>query len=286
MDEIDRFFEPYRATGAVESVAAAIGASKTEAGATLDRLTAQARLGIDIAARIIDIDRPTPGQRILEIGAGSGLVALYLKHRGHDIAALEPAGCGFDLYAALPEALAGIRPTCAVPRLAIGAEALDPAAHGRFDRIFSIYALEHMPDLPGAIAGMARVLAPDGRMVHIAPNYACPYEPHFGIPLLPFWPSATRHILPKRIVQSDLWRSLNFVTARRLARLLRDNGRRADLAPAQMHATIERLSADPEFAKRHEGLARLFGWPGVRHGAALLKAWPAALATPMVVEAG
>jgi SAM-dependent methyltransferase len=38
-----------------------------------------------------------------------------------------------------------------------------------FDRALAIHVLEHLPDLPAAVAELARVLRPDGRLVAVIP---------------------------------------------------------------------------------------------------------------------
>ena len=37
-----------------------------------------------------------------------------------------------------------------------------------------------------------------GAMIHMCPNYFVPYEPHFGIPLIPFAPRATQRFFRAR----------------------------------------------------------------------------------------
>ena len=80
---------------------------------------------------------------------------------------------------------------------------------------------------------MRSVLAPAGSMVHTCPNYHVPYEPHFGIPLVPGVPSATRFVLPGRIASSGLWRSLNFVTSTGLRRTARRAGLTVEFEPGE-----------------------------------------------------
>ncbi len=59
------------------------------------------------------------------------------------------------------------------------AEALD-FADARFDKIVSIHAIEHIPELDGALAEMARVIRPGGRALFVYPA-----EPIQGIWAVP-----------------------------------------------------------------------------------------------------
>ncbi len=164
----------------------------------------------------------------------------------------------------------------------IGAEDLDPKLHGRFSVIFSVNVLEHIAALDEAMAAMSGVLAAGGVMIYTCANYQVPYEPHYGILLLPVIPARTpwaRHLR-----KDELWRSLNFVTASRLRALARRNGLSIAFDQGVMAEALERLLVDEEFARRHRGLvaaARIFRATGAL---ALLRRWPARWATPLRVR--
>ena len=121
-------------------------------------------------------------------------------------------------------------------------------------------------------------------MWHTCPNYLFPYEPHYGIPLLPVFPKATGVLLPRRIAQDEVWQSLNFITYFRVKRLARANGLNAVFRKGTMANALKRLDIDPEFAARHSGIAsriqRLLKAMGV---ISALGALPAALSSPMMI---
>ena len=227
---------------------------------------------------------PLDGRRILDVGAGIGLTSLFLRREGFDVTALEPGGIGFeinhDLFLALRDSL-----DCGdVPLHSIGAEALDPGRHGRFDVMFSANVLEHVADLEAVVSAMARSLAPGGVMVHTCPNYTVPYEPHYRLPLLPLVPAATPWAGSRKA--EGLWQSFNFVTVGEMDRLLRGSGLRPVFAKGIMAKAFERLLVDPVFATRHSpGLARLARILQATGALALLRALPPRLATPMIVMA-
>jgi 2-polyprenyl-3-methyl-5-hydroxy-6-metoxy-1,4-benzoquinol methylase len=228
-----------------------------------------------------------PGMRVLEVGSGIGVLSAFLAVSGVDIVSLEPSAQGFDLMRAFRSELADFWHDVSVPELAIRGEELSPEAHGQFDLVFSLNVLEHVDDLGGVLQAIHSVLAPSGRSVHMTPNYTVPYEPHFGLPLVPIWPAYTARILPERVVSSDVWKSLNFVTGRRVRRIGRTLGFHVELVPSIMHDTVGRMMVDVGLRDRHGLVARLVSvaWnaPGIgKIVRELLRRWPAELASPMV----
>jgi SAM-dependent methyltransferase len=244
----------------------------------LNVYAAESRYGFQLIAPQL----PSRG-KILEVGAGLGMLSSFLRIQGHDITALEPCTSGFDFFTRIREVVLEEAGTD-LPNLPLRAEELSPGRHGPFEFIFSINVLEHIPELPGALRGMASVLGPGGRMWHTCPNYLFPYEPHYGIPLLPVFPRATGALLPRRIAQDELWRSLNFITYFRVKRLARVNGLNAVFRKGTMANALKRLDIDAEFAARQSGIAsrmqRLLKAMGV---ISALGALPAALSTPMMI---
>lgn len=260
---------------AAADFAAAAGLGRDEARRTLDNYLEEAAFGL----RLIG-DELSPGARILEIGAGAGLVFSFLRAQGFDAFGLEPAASGFEFMGALSRVVAGGSMEVARAHLfEIPAADLDPERHGAFDLIFSVNVIEHVADLPAAFAAMARVLAPGGLMIHHCPNYAVPYEPHFGAPLVPFFPRATAALFPKRIAaRQALWESLNFVTAAEIRRLARSEKLSVEFASGTLAASLRRLRRDPEFAARH-AFARSLDFL-----APLVALVPPDLATPMTAR--
>ena len=211
------------------------------------------------------------------------MLSSYLRLQGHDITALEPSAPGFDFMAQIQGVVLEETGTD-LPILHIRAEELCPDQHGAFQFIFSVNVLEHIPELTGAMRGMASVLAPGGRMWHTCPNYIFPYEPHYGLPLIPLFPRATSLLLPRRITGDSLWRSLNFVTYFDLKRLARANGLSADFRGGTMADALKRLESDDKFAARHSGrLSQIYRILKGIGGISAIEALPAAVSTPMMV---
>lgn len=274
------FAEQFRASSFRDHLAARLGESPARATELTETYLAEAEVGLRFVAPHL-----APELRVLEIGAGMGLLSSFLAERGFRMTALEPDDGGFGFMAAANAAVrefAGGHGACRF--LEIGAEGLRPEAHGSFDLIYSVHVLEHVADLPLAMRAMAAVLAPGGRMVHLCPNYAVPYEPHLAIPLIPFAPRATARIFPKVIRRHQpVWDALGFVTARTLTREARRLDLQVTFARGVMWQFIERLRQDPAFAKRHRGLVPLV-LRGLRVTGllALIRHLPPELQTPMV----
>jgi demethylmenaquinone methyltransferase/2-methoxy-6-polyprenyl-1,4-benzoquinol methylase len=130
---------------------------------------------------------PQPGQRILDVATGTGLVAFELARRGATVV-------GLDQSEAM---LAGARRRIeAAPNLAgritlVHGEAERlPFADGEFDALTFTYLLRYVDDRAATMAELARVLKPGARMGMV----------EFGVPraapLLALWRVHTRVGLP------------------------------------------------------------------------------------------
>ncbi len=253
---------------------------------------ARERLGVFLneASYGLEVIRPylRARDRILEVGAGPGLLALALRAEGFDVTALDPGGVGFRFLADVRRRAAPLfdGAEAELPWLSMDVTALDPTTCGPFDLIFSISVLEHLPRLEAAFRAMEAVLAPGGLMVHLCPNYAVPYEPHFGVPLVPGAPRLAGRLFRRRIsAGADLWASIHFVTCRSVRMAAQAAGLAAEVEP-QLLAAAERLRRDPAFARRHaawpfRALSAALDIPGVK---ALLGRIPPSLSTPMLVR--
>lgn len=98
--------------------------------------------------------------RVLEFGCGRGIFAQALKARRPD---LEVHGC--DISA---EAIRQGRERFADISFHLLSGDTEPP-WGRFDLIYSHHVLEHVADLDAAIAQIARLLRPAGKMLHVLP---------------------------------------------------------------------------------------------------------------------
>jgi|LakMenEpi03Aug12_release.lakeMendotaPanAssembly.Ray.scaffolds.fasta_scaffold08022_8 2-polyprenyl-3-methyl-5-hydroxy-6-metoxy-1,4-benzoquinol methylase len=254
--------------------------SKEKASDYIKTIQAEARMGLNLISSSL-----LKSHRVLEVGSGMGLLAGYLSSLGFNITALEPGLGGFGISRILAEATQCFPGFASLERLHISAERLSKQTEGEFDFIYSVNVLEHIPNLEETICAMGNVLSEKGVMVHTCPNYAIPYEPHFGIPLVPVAPRLTIKLLPKS-KDSELWKSLNFITATRLIRACRAHDLIIELEPGVMLRTFTRFDTDPEF-RRRQGNSFVFGiflflkLTGLLY---LLGKLPASWSTPMVAK--
>lgn len=118
---------------------------------------------LDKVDRLLDIQ---PGDRVLEIGCGQGHLTKRLAARGIDITGID----------ANPNASVVAESELVVH---MRAEALE-FDDGEFDSIVGVHSIEHIPDLKGAFAEIARVLKPGGKALFIYPA-----EPIMGLYAIP-----------------------------------------------------------------------------------------------------
>lgn len=224
--------------------------------------------------------------RILEIGSGLPFFSMYLRREGYDITALEPAQLSFGfLNRAIPK-IQKKKPDIDLPMITLGAEDLDPAVHGKFDLIFSLNVIEHMQNIESSFSAMKNVLTKDGTMIHSCPNYAFPYEPHFGILLPPLFPQAGKYIARERIsAHQAVWDSLNFISYRKIVKLARQNQMQLSFQKRTFYDAVYRLLNDKEFSRRHVLFARIATKIAKTPLLELLRFIPAAFATPMTFTA-
>lgn len=229
--------------------------------------------------RLLQQSPPQRADRLLEIGSGLGLTSIYLERSGHDITSVEPAATGFSFHGRVAAILFDVL-GASHPHIAATADSI-PSSAGPFDLVFSNNVVEHIGDPFAALDHLMSLLADGGRMLHSCPNYSFPYEPHFGVPLLPVRPALTARFLPERISASEVWASLNFVTAGQVKRWADDSGFRVDFRRGQLADSIERLTRDQEFADRHRSIGRLAGVLQATGVTRVVRHLPAKASTPM-----
>jgi SAM-dependent methyltransferase len=109
-----------------------------------------------------------PGDRVLDLGAGSGFSSEMLARLGYHVIAIDP-----DLRALVQNrqrpAFDPTRIDGTVTVVASFAEAL-PFIDAAFDGVVGLNVLHHVPDMPLVTSELARVLRPGGRAVFCEPG--------------------------------------------------------------------------------------------------------------------
>jgi SAM-dependent methyltransferase len=102
-----------------------------------------------------------PGGRLLEIGVGTGRIALPLHRRGHEAVGIDLSLPMLERYRA-KAAAAGLAP----PALLRADATRLPFPGACFDAVLEVHVLHLVPDWQGALAEARRVLAPGGVLLH------------------------------------------------------------------------------------------------------------------------
>ena len=120
---------------------------------------------LEPAARVL-VDRAAPaaGERVVDVGCGTGSAALLAAERGARVTGVDPAPRLLGV-ASKQAAERGLDAT-----FARGDAAAIPLADGEADVVLSAFGVIFAPDPRAAAAEMARVTAPDGRIVLSAWN--------------------------------------------------------------------------------------------------------------------
>ena len=215
----------------------------------LDTYFAEMLYGYEFATRHM----PDRKLRIMEVGAGLGLISAYLASLGHEVVALEPANLAFGIFDITKKTIWEELGDEAPYLEERPAEDIDIDETGDFDFIFSINVLEHIGDLEAATAAMLKVLRPGAISAHLCPNYFVPYEPHYSLTMVPGgFHNLTRRLFAGTIDPNpDAWNSLNFITAARVRKMARANNVDVTFQKGLIHETFLRMGAEEEISRRH-----------------------------------
>lgn len=175
---------------------------------------------------------PLRGRRLLDVGCGGGSITRALDHGFTEVHGIDVQE---EWLGHFRRAVAGDHRYFVHAMSA--SEMTFPDAY--FDTIISVETLEHIPDLPRAVAECSRVLKPGGECLITCPNRLFPFENHgirwrgrdrYGrVPLITWLPPLHDRLALARVF-----------TVRSLDRLFRPHG-------------FERLAVD-------------YAWPTFEHG--------------------
>ena len=122
---------------------------------------------VEQRCQLLRLLSPRPGQRVLDIGSGPGLLAAELA----DTVGADGQVVGLDLAEPMLEMA---RRRCADrPQVSFeqGNAAKLPFEDEHFDAVVSTQVYEYVPDIPGALAEVTRVLRPGGLVAILDTDY-------------------------------------------------------------------------------------------------------------------
>ncbi len=276
--EIDAFLSNVLDDSFITEIAKRVEIPKLEAQTLIHTYANEAKLGYTLLQSYLDHNK-----RLLEVGAGIGILSSYLILSGYKVTAIEPSGTGFELNYIIGLEIYRLLGVDTTSFVNVGICDLNKITQKQFDLIYSVNVLEHIPNLDLAFQDMQSVLGVNGLMLHTCPNYHFPYEPHFGVMLAPIFPLLSKFLLPKKIIDTGLWQSLNFITSTEVKRICRRQGLLIKFEPEVMYRSVIRIGKDPIFAKRHQGIVNnIYHFLSITGLIHVLKVWPQIFSTPMI----
>ena len=136
---------------------------------------------------MIDAVNPRPGDRVLDVATGTGMVAFGLASRGARVLGLDQSE---DMLGQARAKLAGAPELAGRVDFVVGQAERLPFGDGEFDALTFTYLLRYVDDVAATMAELARVLRPGGRIGMV----------EFGVPghpvLRSLWRGYTRVGLP------------------------------------------------------------------------------------------
>jgi SAM-dependent methyltransferase len=125
-----------------------------------ERYARNARFVSDLAAAVVELLNPRPGERILDLGCGDGILTAKLAAIGCSVVGIDGSRAQIE----------------AAQRLKLDARVMDGEGlsfDSEFDAVFSNAALHWMRNPRAVISGVCRALRPNGRFVAEFGGHGC-----------------------------------------------------------------------------------------------------------------
>ncbi len=220
--------------------------------------------------------------KLLEIGGGIGIVNVWLQHKGYSIVSIEPSDDAHSDYYEIGSHIINSLSLDQDKWLSLEVEDLDKI-NDKYDLIFSNNVLEHLSDLKLAFKRMSEKMEATGLMRHNCPNYQVPYEPHFGIFLIPGMEKKMPVLFPY-LRDDHLWKSLNFIKSSSVKNICTQLNLCIKFDEGVFYKTVKRLYSDINFLQRHKFLSVLLMPFKYKIFNKILMYLPAQISTPMVIS--
>lgn len=201
-----------------------------------------------------DLQNLQPEQRILEIGAGTGLVSHVLKNNGFKIDAIEPSSQAFSFMRVISTQLKSILETEGFLTCDIQDSTLERyKSENRYHLIFSSHVLEHVADIPACFKKINELSEKNGKSIHLCPNYIIPFEPHLGKWILPFAQKNNCRVFKKSYkLHKNIWDNINFITSGKVMRVAKKTGLKVKFDQNILQFYLRRYSESSMLRDRHE----------------------------------
>jgi len=213
------------------------------------------------------LDDLNPGDSIIEVGAGPGVLSKLLAARGFNVTAYEPAQREFSFMAELRNAigLAWIE-GCPKPNWISEPFGVTPVLpNDRARLVFGISVLEHVNPLEPLLAAAYEAIETGGTALFTFPNYRWPYEPHFNMATL--WSkSLTYRVFAKKISEhkplansyasQELWDDLSWPVPSKIRSAMKSNDISYEFSRSAFRLYVNRLR-DSAFVERKGSTFRL-----------------------------
>jgi ubiquinone/menaquinone biosynthesis C-methylase UbiE len=121
------------------------------------------RFSTPLARRLLDAAQIGPDDRVLDVGTGTGVVALLAAGRVAPDARVVGVDISEEMLATAREKAARLPEADRIELRRVDVQALD-LPDASFDAVVSLFAIAHLPDPAAAFAQMHRVLRPGGRL--------------------------------------------------------------------------------------------------------------------------
>jgi 2-polyprenyl-3-methyl-5-hydroxy-6-metoxy-1,4-benzoquinol methylase len=224
---------------------------------------------------LIEKDLNTLPMTFYEIGSGIGLLSRMVAEKGHTVIATEPATNGFGVVKVLQKVIEESFDSDAnVPAyFSETAEELFITLqnqHKNFKYIFCANVVEHVVDLPRFFDSVIPLISQKGTFRFVCPNYAIPYEPHFGFTTL-FSKKMTLKLQKRRILELqkqrqenllEFYNELSFPTVRKLNKILRNTKYEVRYSRYATLEYVKRATRDRIFIARKKIITRVVSKSG------------------------
>lgn len=200
------------------------------------------------------LEKLKSNSRILEVGAGTGILSHIILNAGYDISCIEPGANSFGFMPDLARAIDNALSACGLETALIEDEIIEQYGDNQFEFIFSAHVLEHVANKSESFASLARLIHPTGLMLHLCPNYLVPYEPHVGRFLIPFIGAKNKLFFKKSYREhTEIWDGINFINSSQVRNLALQNGLEVIYQNDIFRFYLQRYSEKSELQNRHTG---------------------------------